>query len=117
MMRRRSGAGALSEIVRFLEPDEIDDGYGGTTIGYVERFTESARLQPRVGGETVQASRLAGLQPYTMTVRSSGRTRSVTPEWRAVNVRTGDRYNIKSVANIDERNAYLELLVVAGDNA
>ena len=114
-MRKGSGAGSLSERIRFLEPDKVDDGYGGTTIGYVERFVEPARMQPRVGGETVQASRLAGLQPFTMTVRSSVRTRAVTPQWRAVNVRTGVGYNIKAAVNIDERNQWIELLVAAGE--
>lgn len=112
---KRSGAGSLSERVAFLKPDEISDGYGGTTIGYVERFTEAARLQPRLGSEPVIAARLTGVQPYTMTVRSSAQTRAVTPAWRAVNKRTGVTYNIKTCVNVDERNAYIEMLVVAGE--
>lgn len=112
---RRSGAGSLSERVAFLEPDEIDDGYGGTTTGYVERFQDAARLQPRLGGEPVIAARLTGVQPYTMTVRSSAATRQVSPAWRAVNKRTGVTYNIKTCVNADERNAYIEMLVVAGE--
>lgn len=115
MAAKRKGAGALSERVAFLEPDEIPDGYGGTTTGYVERFQEAARLQPRMGSEPVIASRLAGIQPYTMTVRSSTATRAVTPAWRVRNVRSGKTYNIKAVVNIDERNAYLEMLIVEGE--
>lgn len=114
-MRRRKGAGSLSERVAFLEPDNIDDGYGGITTGYVERFQDAARLQPRMGSETVIASRLQGVQPYTLTVRSSTATRAVTPAWRVRNVRSGREYNIKTVVNSDERNAYLEMLVVEGE--
>lgn len=114
-MRKRKGAGSLSERVAFLEPDNIDDGYGGTTQGYVERFQDAARLQPRMGSETVIASRLQGVQPYTLTVRSSTATRAVTPAWRVRNVRSGREYNIKTVVNSDERNQYIELLVVAGE--
>lgn len=114
-MRKRKGAGSLSERVAFLEPDNIEDGYGGVTTGYVERFQDAARLQPRMGSETVIASRLQGVQPYTLTVRSSTATRAVTPAWRVRNVRSGREYNIKTVVNSDERNAYLEMLVVEGE--
>lgn len=115
MARKRAGAGSLSERVAFLEPDSVDDGYGGQTQGYVERFQDAARLQPRMGSEPVIASRLAGIQPYTMTVRSSARTRAVSPAWRVRNVRSGVTYNIKAVVNIDERNAMLEMLIVEGE--
>jgi len=115
MSRKRSGAGSLSERVAFLEPNEHDDGYGGVTTGYVDRFCDAARLQPRAGGESVQAARLAGTQPYTMIVRSSSQTRRVTPAWRVRNERSGKTYNIRAVANMDERNAYLEILVVEGE--
>lgn len=114
-MRKRKGAGSLSERVAFFEPDNIDDGYGGTTQGYVERFQDAARLQPRMGSETVIASRLQGVQPYTLTVRSSTATRAVTPAWRVRNVRSGREYNIKAVVNSDERNAMLEMLIVEGE--
>lgn len=113
--RSRQGAGALSERVAFLEPDNIDDGYGGITTGYVERFQGAARLAPRLGSEPVIASRLQGVQPFLLTVRSSTATRAVTPAWRVRNVRTGRTYNIKTAVNVDERNAYIEMLVVEGE--
>lgn len=114
-MRKRKWAGSLSERVAFLEQNTISDGYGGTTTGYVGRFEDAARLQPRLGSEPVIAARLTGVQPYTLTVRSSTATRAVTPAWRVRNKRTGVTYNIKTVVNIDERNAMLEMLVVAGE--
>lgn len=119
MAAKRKGAGALSERVAFLEPDEIPDGYGGTTTGYVERFQEAARLAPIFGSrltvESVTAARLAANQPYNLTVRSSERTRDITAAWRVKNVRTDKEYNIKTVVNPDERNAMLEMLVVEGE--
>lgn len=115
MAAKRTTVGQLRERVAFLEPDEIDDGYGGKTQGYVERFQDAARLEPRMGSETVIASRLQGIQPYTLTVRSSAATRGVTPAWRVRNVRSGREYNIKTVVNIDERNAMIEMLVVGGE--
>lgn len=111
---KRAGSGSLSERVAFLEQVEGDDGYGGVVIGWVERFEDAARLQPRMGSEPVIASRLQGVQPYTLTIRSSSNTRQVTPAWRVRNKRTGVEYAIKTAVNIDERNAYIEMLVVAG---
>lgn len=113
--RKRSGAGSLSERIGFEAEVEGDDGYGGAINGWRESFVEPARLEPRVGSETVIASRLQGLQPFTMTVRSNERTRTITAAWRARNKRTGVVYAIKTAVNIDERNEWIELLVVQGE--
>ena len=113
--RKRAGAGSLSERIGFEAEVEGDDGYGGVIIGFAEQFVEPARLEPRVGSEPVIASRLQGIQPFTMTIRSNERTRTITPAWRARNKRTGVVYAIKSVVNIDERNQWIELLVVEGE--
>ena len=113
--RKRAGAGALSERIGFEAEVEGDDGYGGVVVGFAEQFVEPARLEPRVGSEPVIASRLQGLQPYTMTVRSNERTRAITPAWRARNKRSGVVYAIKAAVNIDERNQWIELLVVQGE--
>jgi head-tail adaptor len=113
--RKRAGAGSLSESIGFEAEVEGDDGYGGVVVGFAEQFVEPARLEPRVGSETVIASRLQGLQPYTMTVRSNERTRTITPAWRARNKRSGVVYAIKAAVNIDERNQWIELLVVQGE--
>lgn len=114
-MRKRSGAGSRSERVTFQKREEVDDGYGGSYGAWVDQFDEPARLQPRLGSEPVIASRLQGIQPFTLTVRSSTRTREVTPAWRVVNARSGATYNIKAITNPDERNSDLEMLVVEGE--
>lgn len=113
-MATRKGAGSLSERITFQQlaprdPNEPD--YGETHSSWQDVFTCAARLAPRMGSETVIASRLQGVQPYTITVRSTPQTRLVTPAWQAVNARTGTVYDIKSAVNIDERNAYIEMLV------
>ncbi|KAB0462411.1 head-tail adaptor protein [Agrobacterium radiobacter] len=113
--RKRAGAGSLSERIGFEAEVEGDDGYGGVVVGFAEQFVEPARLEPRVGSEPVIASRLQGLQPYSMTIRSNERTRTITTAWRALNKRTGVVYAIKSAVNIDERNQWIELLVVQGE--
>jgi len=113
--RKRAGAGSLSERIGFEAEVEGDDGYGGVVVGFAEQFEEPARLEPRVGSATVIASRLQGVQPFTMTVRSNERTRTITPAWRARNKRTGVLYAMKAGVNIDERNQWIELLVVQGE--
>lgn len=114
-MRKRSGAGSLSERISFQEPTSGSDGGGGVIEGYTTQFTEPAQMMPKVGGEGVTASRLQGVQPFLCTVRSSARTRQITPAWRAVNERTGVTYNITTAVNIDERNQWIELMLVAGE--
>jgi head-tail adaptor len=113
--RKRAGAGSLSERIGFEAEVEGDDGYGGVVVGFAEQFVEPARLEPRVGSEPVIASRLQGVQPFIMTIRSNERTRTITPAWRARNKRSGVVYAIKAAVNIDERNQWIELLVVEGD--
>lgn len=111
---KRSGAGALSERITFSKRIETDDGFGNVESAWVDQFTEPARLQPKLGSEPVLSARLTGVQPFLLVIRSSARTRAVTPAWRAVNARSGAEYNIRTVANADERNGWLELLVQEG---
>jgi head-tail adaptor len=90
------------------------------TIGYKAGI--AARVQARLGGEEVVASRLAGVQPLILTVRSSSQTRQVTSGWRAYDARAGINadgepkrlFNIRSSANVDERNAFIDFLVSEG---
>lgn len=110
----RSGAGGLNRRVKFLSPVNADDGHGGTVTNWEHQFTVAARLQPKIGSEEVVAMRMQGLQPYVLRVRSSSAARAVTTSWRVVNDRDGTAYSIKSAANLDERDAYIDFIVVAG---
>jgi len=111
---KRNGAGSLDKRVRFQRRQDVEDEFGNVKSTWVDQFTVSARMIPRLGGEEVMAGRLQGVQPYILRVRGSSDTRQITPEWRAVNARTGLAYNIKSISNPDERGAYLDMLVVQG---
>lgn len=112
MKQPHSIAGSLNHRITFQKREEIDDGYGGVRGDWVDKFDEPARLKPRMGSETVIASRLQGIQPYTLVVYSSVRTRQVTSAWRAKNARTGTVYDITSIINPDENDAFLEMLVI-----
>lgn len=100
--------------LHFQARTEVDDGFGNITSGPFQTvFLEPARLKPGLGSETVQAARLQGVQPYTITIRSSTRTRQITTAWRAVDARDANRvFDIKAIANPDEWDMDLSILAV-----
>lgn len=112
-------AGNLRSKLHFQRRTVSDDGFGTTVTGDFETiFTEPAEVTPRMGSEPVLASRLQGIQPYTIRIRSSDRTREITAVWRAVDARSGAIYAIVSPpANIDQKNAYLDMLATVGTQA
>lgn len=125
-MAKRAGAGSLNCRLTFQRREQISDEWGGTRGEWVDQFTVPGRLEPRYGSnaESVMAARMQSMQPYNLTIRGSTAARQVTASWRAYDARagkTGDKPNrvfgIKTVVNPDERNAYLEMLVVEGEEA
>lgn len=109
-----TGAGELRHRIAFERREEVDDGYGNVQADYVQQFVVWAGVQARFGGETVTAARLSGQQPLTITVRRSSQTAQITPDWRARDARTGEIYNIRSIADPTDAGAYLELLCQSG---
>jgi len=107
-------AGALRHRFAFDRRETVDDGYGNTQAEFVEQFVVWAGVQARFGGETVTAARLAGQQPVTVTVRKSEQTAQINPDWRARDVRSGEIYNIRSIADPDDSGAFLDLLCQTG---
>ena len=120
-------AGELRQRVAFqrrreaVGTDEASDIYGNALAEWEAVFECRARLQPRLGGEEIVASRLQGKQPYILTIRSSKASREVTPAWRVYDARAGmmpdgktpkRAFDIKSVSNVDERNQFLDFLVI-----
>lgn len=117
-----SGAGALRERVIFQSrmPDAGGDGAGNFEDAFEERFRCAAAITPLKGGEAVQASRLAGVQPFIIRVRYSAASREATPDWRILNTRLNDTkgapvtYNIRSLMNLDLKRKYLDFLCESG---
>lgn len=109
------GASRLREKLRFEAREaKADDGYGNREDVWSEQFVSSARVQPLKGSETVIASRLAGVQPAIISIRSGRCAKQVAPGWRAVDCRSGAIYNIRSLANFDERNRMIEMTAEGG---
>ncbi len=111
----KSGAGPLRERLAFEARVAVDDDYGNTIAGdYAEQFQAAARITPLKGGETVIADRLQGTQPYILTIRHCNSAKLLKPEWRARNLRTGAIYEIKSIANPDEKRQYMAIVAIDG---
>lgn len=107
-------AGKLRELLSFQVRQAIDDGYGNEIAGpFVEQFKDHAQMKPLRGSETVMASRLQGKQPYLVTVRCHANTLLVSPEWRAVNVRSGAVYAITTSVPREKRD-YIDMTCVEG---
>lgn len=108
------GAGKLRELIAFERRDPVDDGAGNEISGpWIEQCRANAELLPLRGGEAVLASRLQGKQPYLITVRWSLASSEVTPDWRAVDARSGAIYAIQSAVP-RERRDYIDMICVAG---
>ena len=87
---------------------------GGLTAGdWVEQFQARAGMKFLRGQETVMQSRLQGIQPVVVKVRSNSSTRRVTTGWRVRDVRNGVQYNIRAITP-DERGFYIDMLCDAG---
>ena len=109
-------AGELRERVRFERRVETTDGYGNTKGQWLPQLTVAARIQPLRGSEAVMASRLQGVQPVLIVIRSSAAARGIAPDWRAVDARTGREYAIRT-AQLRETADYVDLLCEAGPAA
>src|SRR5690606_3384202 len=103
--------------VFFQSRGMADDGFGNMVPSgdFETQFGPDgiwAHLKPLRGSETVMAARLAGRQPYIITVRSSSDTRQVNEAWRVVEKNNPDRvYAIKAPpTDPDNKRAWIEFL-------
>jgi SPP1 family predicted phage head-tail adaptor len=110
-------AGDLRERIGFYQRVDSDDGAGNVQAGYAEKpfFQAHANVRPKLGGEGIQAGRLAGSNFVNITVRRSANALLVTTDWRAKDERTGAIYNIRSgPIDPDQKRRWLELLCEEG---
>lgn len=111
-------AGELRQRVTFSQRAVISDGYGNEEGEFQDQFTVHARIQPRLGGETVIAARLQGVQPVTIRVRQSTDTRQIDATWRVENAVTHVKYNIRTVVDPEEHTSdhgkWIDILAEAG---
>jgi SPP1 family predicted phage head-tail adaptor len=109
-------AGRLRHLVRLERPAKQNDGYGNVENGWQEIQTLSAEIKPMRGSETVEAGKLEGRLAYEILIRwnatlGDGRLSNAD---RAVNARTGEVYNIRTVENRDMKRQWLTITAEAG---
>lgn len=102
------GAGALTERVRFERRAEDANGVRRGAWGADARTVYAKVIFPR-GGEAVSQARMQGNQPAVFTVRASAAMLAVDNSWRAVHLRTGRVYNLKS-SELHPARDFIDLL-------
>jgi hypothetical protein len=109
-------AGQLEHRFRFERRERLavpGDAHGVTEGGWQVQIAQvPARLVPLRRGEEVLGSRLQGVQPYILTIRSYSATRLIETDWRAVDERTGIAYNIRTVEK--PARDHIDLLIDSG---
>jgi len=115
-MTDKRGAGKLREKLLFQRRALVDDGFGNEVAGDWEtQFTAAADLIPLRGGEPVIASRLVGVQPFIVRIRSCSAALAVDPSWRAVDARQASRiFNITAAVDPDNKNAWIDMMATQG---
>lgn len=89
------------ELVKFQGPNPDAEG---SQDGWLPGFTTNAGYDRMRGGEEVQGRRLQGVQPTIVTVRNYPDTARVMTDWRIVDERTGEVFNIRSRELTDDRS-------------
>lgn len=74
---KRKASGPMRSLLHIQQQIEGDDGYGNVTVAWATVATVAAGLAPMRGSETVMAARMAGRQPYIVTIRSSEQARQI----------------------------------------
>lgn len=93
-------------------PDSPAD-YGTTEFTWTQQFACRAQFIHLRGGEDVMAARLSGTHIQVIRVRASTETLLATTDWRVVDKRNGDIFNIRDVTHgVDRR--YIDLLCEKG---
>lgn len=116
-MARKTGAGDLRQKLNFQTATPAEDEFGNPLAGgsFATVFADMAEVVPRMGTEIIIASRLQGLQPVTIRVRSHSLTRALNASYRAVDARAGTVYAIVSPpVNTDQQNQFIEMLATVG---
>jgi len=99
-------------------PPPPDYGFPGGDFSTTPTMIEWANIEPKLGGESVVAARLAGKNFVNITVRQSSATAEVDTEWKAKNEETGEEFNIRSVIDPNQGGVmhgfYFEMLCEKG---
>lgn len=116
-MKKPNSAGELYYKVglqaRIEENPDSPVDYGNTVSDWQEQFVVRAGFVHLRGGESVMAGRLQGKHTQVIRVRSSSQTRTITTDWRVVDKRNGDIFNIRDIT-VETDRQFISLLCEKG---
>ncbi len=107
-----AGAGGLRDRVSFQAEQQTPDGGGGYALAWAHVITVWGELRLERGREKVEAGRLEAADGGVLRVRSSIATRAITEANRVLI--NSEPYQIKTIANPDRKNQWLEMVVMKG---
>lgn len=96
-------------LFKYLADTGETDDYGNPIVTEFIYGPFWCRVQPLKGSETVIAARLTGKQPVIVTAPWSPAIANMKSDWTMTDD-AGKVYDLKSVANMDERKQFLEIL-------
>ncbi len=92
-------AGDLRHLIRIDRKVQTSDQMGGFTTAWAPLIEKTdALVTPSKGGEQVRAARSSGIVPTEITIRWTPTAASITAQDRAVDLRTGQTFNIRCPA-------------------
>lgn len=107
-------AGRLDRRYRFEKRASVEDGAGNFDGEWVLQYECAGARKYLRGGEAVMASRLTAKSPVILTIRNCIAARQIQPEWRAVDARTLEVFNIRERPQESDSRGYMEMLCESG---
>lgn len=105
-------AGQLRKRVTFQVETRVPDGGGGFSETWGGDIVVWGQLVPERGSERLEAGRLEAALGGVLRIRSSSETAVITEAY-TVKI-DGQRYQIRSISNPDQRGKVLEMVVEKG---
>lgn len=112
-----SDPGAYRDRLSFEKRSTAADDYGSVAGAWSAQFTRNAHIREpglREGREAVIAARLQGTMPVEIEVRFDDETRTITPDWRAVDTRDGTIYAIRTAADLARTKQFMTITAEMG---
>lgn len=98
----------------FQKRTDQSDGAGNFKSIWEEQFTARGQRVFFRGREKVIAAAETGTQELIIKIRNHESARLVSTDWRVVDKRTGETYNVRGIEpDVDNRN-YIDFLVQSG---
>jgi SPP1 family predicted phage head-tail adaptor len=98
-------SGKLRHKIKIQRENLTDDGYGGSTVLWVDRLEARAWIKPTSGTEQNFGMQTQDTVTHDIVIRYSS-TEILAKDSVLFETR---RFNIRSVINVEERNRWLQL--------